>query len=626
MSVASAIFSFRRAGSISPVLLLIVLLLFTTHVSGFDLINGDDSVGYYLENGQQLLPRDRDTPSASTSGDGDGDQDDTPLLIVPSAIAEPPSKTISSIATPTKITENSAIQYVLKAGEYHVYELSNVTNATSLLDRVYLTANLCGLPDADDTGSHVQIQIAPSLDMLTAPYADMANYSFISLNTSGVWKSYGVALFDEEIESWYTYFYKGFANITTYKTNSSSMYFLIQAPETSQYGAGVDPGSTVVPSSNDTWTYQVGISTSRPMHEFSSDPNLYLVDSDFAHSLFTTSSMVSSFTLNSDGRTIATDYQNQTFYKNQRNYYNIHVFSNAQGQRFESRLGASFCAITDSTEQLLNRGNADVSISTRGDMGMPKLQYFVNGLNISSEYVIFLSEARDHGNDSSTSLTGGVAFPAVQFQTNQESNCQIIYNLDFCSDVAYAVPGNASSFTPDQLRDVYDAQAVDWYRNFNYSLQQVPCDAHVIEQYSIFRDCLDCRTSYRQWLCSVTIPRCKDSVDPEPYLAVRDVNQSRAAFIDSQIRPGPYKELLPCIDLCQALVQDCPASFDFTCPRAGHEGFDGYYMTKATDGSVQCNYPGVVYRKSLGVGMLQRLEMAWVYAAQIAVLSYLFLV
>ena len=37
-------------------------------------------------------------------------------------------------------------------------------------------------------------------------------------------------------------------------------------------------------------------------------------------------------------------------------------------------------------------------------------------------------------------------------------------------------------------------------------------------------------------------------------------------MIDQIIKPGPWKEVLPCEDLCYQLVQSCPAALDFACP------------------------------------------------------------
>lgn len=41
-------------------------------------------------------------------------------------------------------------------------------------------------------------------------------------------------------------------------------------------------------------------------------------------------------------------------------------------------------------------------------------------------------------------------------------------------------------------------------------------------------------------------------------------------MIDTAIKPGPYKELLPCSDICYNLVRSCPAALQFACPLEGH--------------------------------------------------------
>ena len=47
-------------------------------------------------------------------------------------------------------------------------------------------------------------------------------------------------------------------------------------------------------------------------------------------------------------------------------------------------------------------------------------------------------------------------------------------------------------------------------------------------------------------------------------------SSSRNPMIDYDIRPGPYKERLPCEDICYDLVRSCPAALQFACPLEGH--------------------------------------------------------
>lgn len=130
---------------------------------------------------------------------------------------------------------------------------------------------------------------------------------------------------------------------------------------------------------------------------------------------------------------------------------------------------------------------------------------------------------------------------------------------------------------------------------------------------------------YTAWLCAVTIPRCEDFSTPGfvDWLQPRNIgqpfyngsassplvnnpslvdpgvinnswaNSSRSKRIDDTIKPGPWKEILPCRDLCYDLVQSCPAALGFACPLPG-KGLEISYGSRhnSTDGRVTCNYPG----------------------------------
>ena len=116
------------------------------------------------------------------------------------------------------------------------------------------------------------------------------------------------------------------------------------------------------------------------------------------------------------------------------------------------------------------------------------------------------------------------------------------------------------------------------------------------------------------------MPRCTDYSSTETYLARRNIyqkfingsdaperrpldasqvvmaiNGSRISAIDEYIRPGPYKELLPCKQLCYGLVQSCPASLGFACPLQNHN-LNSSYGEMLSDGQQQpmCNMPGWV--------------------------------
>ena len=203
--------------------------------------------------------------------------------------------------------------------------------------------------------------------------------------------------------------------------------------------------------------------------------------------------------------------------------------------------------------------------------------------------------------------------------------CQLIYNLSFCDTVSYAVPSNPARFpNMSSLATAYDQNAQAYYQNFSNSLDQVPCDTISSAQYSLAATCADCDTAYKRWLCAVTIPRCADFSTPEPYLVPRRLNAtfpngtdvlfsdgigmygdpsqftlamntSRNPFIDIQVQPGPYKELLPCKDLCYGLVQSCPSSLQFACPLEGQALSSSYNSGKDANNNSMCNKPGAVW-------------------------------
>lgn len=78
---------------------------------------------------------------------------------------------------------------------------------------------------------------------------------------------------------------------------------------------------------------------------------------------------------------------------------------------------------------------------------------------------------------------------------------------------------------------------------------------------------------------------------------------SRNPSISTTVQPGPYKEILPCEDLCYNIVRACPAIMGFACPTPGDTGFDtsyGMHRTANESGQVTCNYPGAVHDQSVG--------------------------
>lgn len=99
-----------------------------------------------------------------------------------------------------------------------------------------------------------------------------------------------------------------------------------------------------------------------------------------------------------------------------------------------------------------------------------------------------------------------------------------------------------------------------------------------------------------------------------PERRFRGTNTSRNSLIDSVIKPGPYKEVMPCIEMCYDMVKKCPASMGFACPSNNLSRWS-YGELKFASGDLGCNYPGASYNDSSGWSIFshRRLEVM-VYA------------
>lgn len=242
----------------------------------------------------------------------------------------------------------------------------------------------------------------------------------------------------------------------------------------------------------------------------------------------------------------------------------------------------------------------------------------------------------------------------MQFTTKSDGNCQLIFDLPFCDSVAYAVPTNPQNTSLDTttLAQVYDNYTAALYKQFAITLQQIPCNTTTSAQYSLATNCTKCARDYKTWLCAVTIPRCTDLSTPNTtdfsFLLPRNIgqkfpngtdpdldslgltnssatdrmwaNSSRNAMIDQVIKPGPYKELPPCKELCYDMVQSCPTALGFACPRdSGFGGgllkksygsFDTRRIGKGGDGVLTCNFLGVDW-PTLSSGTSLRVGGVW---------------
>ncbi|KAK0651894.1 stretch-activated Ca2+-permeable channel component-domain-containing protein [Cercophora newfieldiana] len=318
-----------------------------------------------------------------------------------------------------------------------------------------------------------------------------------------------------------------------------------------------------------------------------------------------------------------------------------------------SGLKYSYCGLQINSQIAATKNGQFASmVSTgmtkRGQGNLPKQQFFFSGLNSSADYLGIL--ARDGSSTVSgngLAGAGGHVFKATQFSTKSDhGNCGIVFNLTFCDQIAYSVPSNPNFGNSTKLAQFYDDYAREMYENFDKSLQQVACEAPSNQRYSLARNCSQCAAAYKDWLCLVTIPRCEDFDNPAPYLHPRAMNQkfpngealddaaiaqvklnykaayntSRNPRIDETIVPGPYKEVLPCEDLCYNIVQSCPSSLGFSCPVPGQVGFSSSYGRRQGD-ELSCNYPGSAHFSSSAV----RLVAAWAVPATVTLFVFLLL-
>ncbi|KAI0977367.1 stretch-activated Ca2+-permeable channel component-domain-containing protein [Xylaria arbuscula] len=382
------------------------------------------------------------------------------------------------------------------------------------------------------------------------------------------------------------------------------VYFSITAPQVSdKYFV------TTLP-----YNYEVAVSLKGYYHSYDdeSQPNLYWVDSDASSCLLTTRNLTSS----PDDVVSTPPYI--VFVQNSENL-------GINGIR------KSYCGLSSWAQiRPLQDGASQASLGLRqgGTNNLTTQEFYVTGLNASTSYsgIVALNTSLSLQKRQEDSSGGGVVvYNAVDFSTKPNGACQFIFNLTLCTETRYAVPGNITKFpNGTALAAFYDNYTQTMWDNFDKVLQQTPCQAPPTQRYSLARDCDDCKDAYKNWLCSVAIPRCEDFSSPnEKYLQMRNINapfpnntfvdpsiranysellaynSSRNPEIDTTIEPGPYKEVLPCDYLCYELVKSCPASIGFSCPQpSSRYGFNTSYAIPDKNKELSCNYPGSAYYPS----------------------------
>ncbi|KAJ5608518.1 hypothetical protein N7537_005137 [Penicillium hordei] len=402
-------------------------------------------------------------------------------------------------------------------------------------------------------------------------------------------------------------------------------------------GITIDTDSDVfigvaAPNSTDytgVYKYQIAASIDAFFHNIvDNEPNLFFIDADVSAALLVTNNLTQS-------------EKNSSNYKQWMDIVPPYtMFAHNINDTALVGLERSFCALDELSQVGRISNSTEVGMTNRGLGNKPKEQFYITGLNQSSSYSGLLAMV---GNSTASGNGiiggGGQVWQPMNFTTKTDNNCGVLFNLTFCSEVAYAVPSNPK-LSVDKLRTIYDDYAAAFYQNFTYSLQQVQCKTNEESMFSLAVSCDDCADAYKQWLCGVTIPRCADYSSNADYLAVRNAGQafingsslpddspyrqsvasntSRNAIIDELIMPGPYKEILPCQDICHTLVQSCPSALGFGCPEGAW--MNSSYGYRNSDGIITCSYLGAVYYLSLGVRLG---AWGWVFSLLVMGVMYL---
>lgn len=448
----------------------------------------------------------------------------------------------------TPIDDGQVVNDQLAWGEsaYWAYVPTNSTSAT-----VYITLNICTQPLPSTTHDNSTIaQLWNDTQAIPTLYLYGSNDSTVTLPNS------------TRATDMLTFQY-GFANLT-YTQNTGNLYFSVRAPES-------DPDWN-----DDVFSYQIGLSTTQPQHRaLAGDENrfLFLQDADFSAALLTTGNLTSS------------DIPSYQIWVNPATQPSNNGFASA----LQNSLQWSWCGISQSSAQV-TLSDADRSMTLRGPGGRPKEQFYVHNLIPSTFYNAYITLQNNY-------TQGGTVWPVQTFKTRDDNNCQVIYNMDFCYEVAYSVPSNSTLYNPVALGNFYDDLAESYYNNFSISAQQLNCNGSADGLYSVVVNCTTCLAAYKDWLCAATIPRCADVTNPASYLVYR--NASRNPAIDAALHPGPYKEVLPCGDLVQSVTRNCPVVLGIRQPH-GKAMFDAAYGQRSNNATITCNAPGVDFWVAAG--------------------------
>ncbi|KAK4229856.1 hypothetical protein QBC38DRAFT_471218 [Podospora fimiseda] len=462
--------------------------------------------------------------------------------------------------------------------------------------RVYISANTCEQPMPVDPSKTTSLP--PQLTLFVSKSADFM----------------APGLFADDPQQWVVSFTEG-AVMFDFPADHN-VYMAVHAPNVSDDFTG-------------SYSFKIAASTDHSYFSFKdrNTNDLIWVDSDSQGALLYTHSL-----------TATNDPEVQEKALSSQPYV---LFAHNQNDTSINGLKYSYCGLQKRAQIALSDGRGTdlvkSSMITRGAEGFVRQQFFFRSLNSSSKYWGILAKDRSLTSNKRQNQAGGgqEVFQAINFTTKSDhNNCALITDLEFCNEVAYSVPHNPTKEQFKDLRDLgvwYDTFAKINYENFNKSLSQIQCEAPSSQMYSLVRNCTDCARAYKNWLCTVAIPRCEGFDNNDSWLQPRAVfqpypngerlsdevlaqfkpfenmtsfNRSRSTRIDETITPGPHKELLPCDWLCYDLVRNCPAKLGFSCPKPDSIGFEHNYGQPDPDAgrTPTCNYQGAAHTLSAAPG------------------------
>lgn len=431
------------------------------------------------------------------------------------------------------------ISYTITQGEmqrfvYGVNTTSGIGSAYELL--IFLTGNICQQPDDVEASANQSLAVYYSFNELMY---DQLDISQMELFTNGYFQ--GMA----EVPT------VGLANLADYL----NLYLAVRAPQSTNQTAE--------------WVYQIGVSQSDLMFQWDAKAFALVVDTDDHSALIVTGNLTDPNDINLSNFTSSG--------------YHLYVYTSEYKDYFRT-LNNSWCAVRNGPA-LLDSANFTTSYTSRG--GSLRQQFYVSGLNASTQYIAYLLL------DVNQSYLGGIVYSMFEFETLSSGACSLVYDLDFCTEVAYSVPALSLDDYQDKiaLKYLYDEYAESMYVNFSKALQQVACNTTKDAIYSPIRSCAECATLYKNWLCAVTIPRCSTN-DFEGYVE-RTPGNSRNDFLNHNVVPNlTYNEVMPCVNVCNAIVRDCPALLGFACPMGNSSIKLSYFWDLGANYSL-CNYVGV---------------------------------